>query len=390
MTDPVAIISGAMHCSLGAGSKAIAGALFAGSSRPASLTLEDFPGREFPYFPLPGLEANRESRGANRLRDTLASCAAKALDEAGLSASQRAATGLFIGSSSFGVGVAEHQYRAALATEETAIALPDYRFGDEGGWLSRELGLAAGEVTFSTACTSSANALLQAVQAVRAGWMPAALVVGMEFFNRTTLLGFDSLQLLSRRGYRPFDRQRSGLVLGEGIGAVVVAKEGLFPGSDRLQGIAFLGGASGCDPQGVTCSSAESMARVMVEALADAGTDAAQVALIKAHGTGSESNDAAEAKAMRQLFADALPPLTTLKGALGHTLGASGVLELVALLSCLREGKVPPTPGFSEVDPALDCRPLTQATPFSGGPVMLNYFGFGGNNTSLLLEVAAS
>ncbi len=389
MAGPVAIIAGALRCSLGADRAAIGRALIAGQSKPTSLTLEDFPSHEFPYFQLPGLDANAGDE-ATRLHDALVSCATEALEGARVDISQRARTGLFFGSSSFDIGAAERQYRTALGRDEAAPALPDFRYGDLAYNLRRQLGLAAREYSFSTACTSSANALLAATQAVSAGWMKTALVVGAEVFNRTTLLGFDSLQLLSRSGYHPFDRQRAGLVLGEGIGAVVVAERGSLPAGNDRQEITLLGGANGCDPEGLTCSSAESMARVMAQALNDTGTEAAQLALVKAHGTGSESNDAAEARAMQLLFGEAIPPLTTLKGALGHTLGASGVLELVALLTCLKAGKVPPTSGFSEVDPALGCSPLTQSMPFHSGRVMLNCFGFGGNNTSLILELAES
>ncbi len=387
MRGSAAIIAGALRCSLGTDKAAISHALIAGQGRPVNLTLDDFPGREFPYFPLPGLEANSKVEDTGRLHDALASCGSEALEQAGVDVSQRGRTGLFLGSSSFDIGGAEQQYRSALAVDETAPALPHFHYGDLAHNLRSRLGLAPGEYTFSTACTSSANALLSAVQAVNAGWMTSALVVGVEFFNRTTLLGFDSLQLLSSSGYHPFDRHRSGLVLGEGVGAVVVAAQNARSTDQGWDGITFLGGANGCDPEGLTCSSAESMARVMEQAITDAGIEASQLALIKAHGTGSESNDAAEAMAMQQIFGHELPPLTTLKGGLGHTLGASGVLELVALLTCLRAGTVPPTSGFSEADPALGCHPVTKAEPFSAGRVMLNYFGFGGNNTSLILEV---
>lgn len=387
MNDSAAIIAGALRCSLGTDKAAISNDLIAGQARPVNLTLDDFPGRDFPYFPLSGLEANSQVEDAGRLHDALVSCALEALEQAGLDMTQRGHTGLFLGSSSFDIGAAEQQYGAALALDEAAPALPHFRYGDLAHNLRSRLGLAPGEYTFSTACTSSANALLSAVQAVNAGWLRSALVVGVEFFNRTTLLGFDSLQLLSPSGYHPFDRHRAGLVLGEGVGAVVVAAQQPLPTDQGWDGITFLGGANGCDPEGLTCSSAESMARVMEQALDDAGLQASQLALIKAHGTGSESNDAAEAMAMQQLFGNEPPTLTTLKGALGHTLGASGVLELVALLVCLKAGKVPPTSGFSEIDPALGCRPVTRAVPFSAGKVMLNYFGFGGNNTSLILEV---
>lgn len=384
----VSIIAGALRSSLGHELQTVGQALIGGLGAPLTITLEDFPNRTIPYFPIRGLDAPGHGDDEQRLLTTLETCAGEALTAAGIDAKECAQTGLFLGSSSFAIGGAEQQYRKALEQGDRALALPYQRYGDLARHLSHRFGLAAGEFTFSTACTSSTNALLYAAQAIRSGRMETALVVGVEAYNLTTLLGFDSLQLLSHRGYHPFDRNRSGLVLGEGVAAIVVTSQGRLTPAKGWEGVSFLGGANGCDPSGLTCSSAESMARVIQQALADSDTSPEELAVIKAHATGSESNDAAEAMAMQRVFGtQKLPPLTALKGALGHTLGASGVLELTALVPCLKSGSVPPTTGFSEIDPALGCEPIQQPLPFNGGRVLSNCFGFGGNNTSYVLEV---
>jgi 3-oxoacyl-[acyl-carrier-protein] synthase II len=124
----------------------------------------------------------------------------------------------------------------------------------------------------------------------------------------------------------------------------------------------------------------------MEMALRDAGVSAGDIKVIKAHGTGSSDNDTAEAAAMRTLFGDALPPFTGLKRYLGHTLGACGVVEIAALLGCLRAGFVPPTLGCTQPDPALHVTPLAQSMASSRGPVMFNFFGFGGNYASLIIN----
>jgi 3-oxoacyl-(acyl-carrier-protein) synthase len=123
----------------------------------------------------------------------------------------------------------------------------------------------------------------------------------------------------------------------------------------------------------------------MEMALADAGLQPADVAVIKAHGTGSLDNDTAEAAAVRTLFGAPLPPFTAIKRYLGHTLGACGAVELAAFLGCLRAGFVPPAAGFRHPDPALQIQPLTEFRPAPTGAVMLNFFGFGGNYASLLI-----
>jgi 3-oxoacyl-(acyl-carrier-protein) synthase len=170
--------------------------------------------------------------------------------------------------------------------------------------------------------------------------------------------------------------------LGEAVAAVL-----LEAGDSRDTGASLLGGANLCDIHHVTSASPDgsAMRAVMEMALAEAGLAPADVALIKAHGTGSPDNDLAEAAAMRSLWGEALPPFTALKRYLGHTLGACGVVELAALLGCLRAGFVPPSAGTAQPDPELRLAPLAAAMPAPRGPVMFNFFGFGGNYASFVI-----
>jgi 3-oxoacyl-[acyl-carrier-protein] synthase-1 len=346
--------------------------------------LENFGGRDYLYYPIKKAPPLRQG---GRLLSLLDDCVEEALLASSLSAEQLQDAGLFLGSSSFEIGDEELRLQRELKSDASASSIPRSLCGDLAQHLAQRFSIRGGTHTFNTACTSSANALLYALHAVRSGKLAAALVVGVECFNLTTLAGFDSLQLLSRDRYRPFDFNRSGLVLGEGMGAVVVTSAGQVSPDVEWGDVVFLGGSSGCDPKGMTCSSAESMAQVMDGALKSAGIGSDDVALIKAHATGSESNDAAEVAAMRIQFKQRVPDFTSIKGALGHTLGASGVVELIALLSCLRSGQIPSTLGFSVEDEQLGLSPLRESRAFAGGPVMFNSFGFGGNNNSLILEL---
>ena len=190
--------------------------------------------------------------------------------------------------------------------------------------------------------------------------------------------------------------------IGEAVGAVLLEADDAAHNDDLLlggrsrhpgsrdTGASLLGGANLCDIHHTTSASPDgsAMRHVMEMALTDAGLRPADVSLIKAHGTGSLDNDTAEAAAMRTLFGTDVPPFTSIKRYLGHTLGACGAVELAALLGCLRAGFVPPTAGFSHPDAALNITPLTEARPAPVGPVMLNFFGFGGNYASLLIARA--
>jgi len=380
------ISASSIRCALGNSLAEVGTALLAGHSGEQLITLPDYGRRDFPYFPLDDAVFDESINARQRIYQLVDECIAEVLENSGLSSEARHRCGLFLGSSSFAMGASEQEYRLALQGGRQHLLFAGEHYGDIAHHLMQTHRLHGGDYTFSTACTSSANALLYAGQMVAIGKLDHAVVVGVELFNRTTLFGFDSMQLLERGGYRPFDAQRNGMVLGEGVSAVVISNAAQ---GDLRHNVRLLGGASNSDPQGITGSTAAMMASAMSDALAAASVDAKAIDLVRSHGTGSLSNDQSEAEALHAVFGEDLPPLVALKGALGHTLGACGIVELVALLACLEQGSAPATVGFRETDEELQCTPLTTPLPFVSGKVMLNHFGFGGNNTSLLIEVAA-
>jgi 3-oxoacyl-[acyl-carrier-protein] synthase-1 len=246
--------------------------------------------------------------------------------------------------------------------------------------VARTLGAQGPVLTFSTACSSSANALLHARDLILRGVVPRALVFGVEALSMITLSGFSSLMMLDPAGCRPFDAARAGLQLGEGVAALVLERDGA--------GARLLGGANLCDIHHMTSASPDgaAMARCMRGALDDAGVAPRAIRAIKAHATASRDNDAAEAVAMRGVFGTSAPPITGLKRYLGHTMSACGALETAALLASLDAGFIPPAAGFQQVDPELGCVPLTQRQAATPGHYLLNYFGFGGNYASIVIS----
>jgi 3-oxoacyl-(acyl-carrier-protein) synthase len=153
-------------------------------------------------------------------------------------------------------------------------------------------------------------------------------------------------------------------------------------------GFSCLGGANLCDTFSVTSHDEEGtmVAETMNRALARAGIDPGEICAVKAHATGTENNDRTECAAMRLVFGSRIPPVTCLKPFIGHTVGACGVSELILLTESIRAGFIPATPGFREMDEALNLAPLTENRPTGEGVFMLNYFGFGGNCTTLILS----
>jgi len=236
--------------------------------------------------------------------------------------------------------------------------------------------------TFSSGCTSGVHALDAAVGLIEGGTVDEALVLGVEILNRTTPAGFASLQLLSPTEARPLDPERSGLVLGEAVAAVRLTSRS---GPWRLHAPALA-----LDTTSVTghAQDGSTIACVMEEALAHAGHAPGEIRAIKLQAAGATGTDAVEARALHGLFGAEPPPVFSIKASLGHTLGACGIAELVAVLQCGEEGWLPPTGGFRGPDPELGLEPIVAPLAWGSGPVLFNIQGFGGSLASWVVERA--
>jgi 3-oxoacyl-[acyl-carrier-protein] synthase II len=244
-----------------------------------------------------------------------------------------------------------------------------------------------------SACTSGSQAIGAGFDAIRAGRQPLMLVGGAEELHPIVAAVFDMLLATSCRNEAPettpapFDAGRDGLVVGEGAGALVL--EELEHARARGAPIVaeILGFGASCDGGHPTQPDAGGMARAMRLALEDAGIAADAVGFVGAHATATDLGDVAESQAIHAVFGEGVP-VSSLKGHLGHTLGACGALETWITLSALREGWLPPTRNLVDVDPR--CAPLDHVM---GGPrqvdveiAVRNSFAFGGLNTSLVLR----
>ncbi|AEF20422.1 beta-ketoacyl synthase N-terminal-like domain-containing protein [Pseudomonas fulva] len=236
--------------------------------------------------------------------------------------------------------------------------------------------------TLNTACTSAANGLLYGARMLGAGLYRRVLVLAFETPSAIAQQGFGALGLVSPSGeYRPFHPQRDGLVLGEAYAATLLALE---PGPAPLARL--LGGFSACDTSSLTNTREDGshIEWVMRQALRSAGVDAGQIGLVKPHGTATGANDRAESNGVRLLFGDALPPLCVLKPWLGHTLGACGLTETLLLVENLAH-----LPACDYARDALLPLPGEPLAISESSLLLANYFGFGGNNASLVLQRGA-
>jgi len=246
--------------------------------------------------------------------------------------------------------------------------------------------------SFSTAsaCSSASHAIGLAFHMVRSGLLDVAVTGGCEApITLGMVKSWEALRVLSGDTCRPFSKDRSGLVLGEGAGALVLEDMERA----RARGAPILGEIIGfgmsADGADLTAPDARSAARAISAALADAGLDAGAVDYVSAHGTGTVLNDRTETAALRSVLGDRLArvPVSSIKSMTGHCLGASGALGAIATLLAMAHGFLPPTMNFREADPEcdLDCVPnaARAATP---DVALVNAFAFGGLNAVLALR----
>jgi 3-oxoacyl-[acyl-carrier-protein] synthase II len=260
------------------------------------------------------------------------------------------------------------------------------------GWLSSALGLGGGGVNINVACASSTVAVAHAAALIDAGDAESVLVVCMDLVSEFVFAGFSALLALDPAGCRPFDRNRDGLALGEGAAALLLTSPDRAA-RERLRPIAsVVGWGAANDATHITAPARDGcgLVRAVRQALARAGASTEDIAAINAHGTGTAYNDQMEWVAFEKVFGERRIPLNSIKGAIGHTLGAAGGIEVAIGALALRERVLPPTAGFLEVDPACPACVSARPQPVGGGLLLSTNSGFGGVNAALVLEGEAA
>jgi 3-oxoacyl-[acyl-carrier-protein] synthase I len=295
--------------------------------------------------------------------------------------------GVFLGTSTSGLLQTELAYR----TREPGGALPaDFLYGPTqntyslSAFAAQALQLLGPSWVVSTACSSSAKVFGNAARLIAAGLIDAAVVGGVDSLCLTTLYGFNSLELLAPDICRPWDARRNGLSIGEAAAFALVERESHAP-----QGW-LLGVGESNDGHHMSTPHPEGAGAIaaMRGALADAGLQPDAIDYINLHGTATPSNDAAEDRAVGEVFGRATPCSST-KGATGHTLGAAGGVEAVIALLALRHGLMPAGLNLQQRDEALHTGYLVGNREAPLHHVLSNSFGFGGSNASLVFGAMA-
>ena len=253
--------------------------------------------------------------------------------------------------------------------------------GDPSRFLSHWLALDGPAFTLSTACSSSARAIISGRRLIEAGLADVAIVGGADTLSRMPINGFNSLESLSASRCQPFGRDRSGITIGEGAGLMLLTRE--------PQPIALLGVGESSDAWHMSAPhpEGEGAIRAILQALKEAKLAPQDVGYINMHGTATPLNDKIESQVVNHIFGDTVPCSST-KHLTGHTLGAAGITEAGIAMLILQHNLPLPPQDFSQmpVDDTLPpCGLLHASAPLARPVILSNSFAFGGNNTSILL-----
>ncbi|PSL50235.1 3-oxoacyl-[acyl-carrier-protein] synthase-1 [Chitinophaga niastensis] len=316
----------------------------------------------------------------------------EALLHAGITDVQSAPTGFINASTVGGMCDTEKLYFDIINPEKTGLFLQYIDTLDCADCTQRiadAVGFSEHIATISTACSSSANALMFGARMIKQGMLPRMVCGGTEALTRFTLNGFNSLKNVDKQFCRPFDQQRTGLNLGEGAAYLVLEGESFVKANNSRILAELTGYCNTNEAFHPTSPSPEGDGayEAMKAALAMSGRTLEEVTYINVHGTATLNNDVSEGKALERLFGGKVPLFSSTKPFTGHTLAAAGAIEAIFSVLAIQNGLIFPNLNFSEKMEELNITPVTEL--IEGYPVnnvISNSFGFGGNNASLVIS----
>ena len=346
-----------------------------------------------------GLFGPKDVRRADRFVQMAAAAADQAITDAGGIDALRGdpdRAGAFVGTGVGGLDTICEQHRVLLDKGPSRVSpflVPMIMCNRAAADISMRYGLRGPCESTVTACAAGTQSIANAARQITTGRCDVMLAGGSEApLSDLGISGFSNMTALSTSGVSmPFDVARDGFVIGEGAGIIVLEERSraLARGAPIYAEIA--GAASTADAHHITAPSPDGSgaARCMELALADAQLNATDVTHINTHGTSTPPGDSAEAEAIFKVFGASGPPVTSIKGVIGHTLAAAGAIEAVAVALSIKHRQIPPTAGTRNVDPAFSLDVVIGGPRgWEPGPVVSNSFGFGGHNGSLVVVPA--
>jgi 3-oxoacyl-[acyl-carrier-protein] synthase II len=350
------------------------------------------------WDPSPHYANPKEVRRADRFEQFAVAAAAEALAQSGRPAGDPVRQGVVIGTGIGGLHTIEEQTIVRKEKGPRRVSpflIPMVMGNAPAAAVSMRHGLQGPCETVVTACAAGTHSIANAARLIMSGRCDTVLAGSTEAaMTETGVAGFTNMTAMSSTlTSRPFDERRDGFVMSEGAGVLVLEELEAARARGAVILAEILGGASTADAHHITAPAPDGSGAMacMELALEEAGLSPGDIAHINAHGTSTPLNDAAEAEAIVKVFGSPGPPVTSIKGVIGHPLGAAGSIEAVAAVLTIGHGSIPPTMGYGVADP--DMAPIDivhgAARSWRPGPIISNSFGFGGHNGCVIIAPAS-
>jgi len=315
--------------------------------------------------------------------------AREAYSNAHLSKSTDFRTGLISATTVGGMDKCELFYNDFLTNDSRNIYIDSYDCADSTEMIADILGISDYLTTISTACSSSANAILLGARMIRNGFLDRVVAGGTESLTNFHLNGFNVLKILDKEPCKPFDAKRNGISLGEGAAYLVLESEEAVNSANKTVLCELIGWGNACEAFHQTASSPDGIGAYlsMKKALDMTGLSPGDIDYINAHGTGTDNNDIAEGRAIEKLFGNNIPKVSSTKPYTGHTTSAAGSTESIISILAIIHNVIWPNLNFREPMDDLTFTPVIELLKdMNVKNVMSNSFGFGGNDTSLIFK----
>lgn len=339
----------------------------------------------------------KEARRLDRVTQLGLAAAVDALADAGDPGADPGRCGVVTGTGVGGLNTLEEQIATRLDKGPARVSpflVPMMMVNATAGTVAMQFGWTGPNLCVATACAAGSHAIGEATRLVRDGSSDVVLAAGIESaLTPTAIAAFARMTALSsraddpERASRPFDADRDGFVMGEGAGALVLERwDHAVARGAHIYG-EIVGYGRTADAYHITAPSpgGEGAAACMQQAIDDAAVDPSAIGHINAHGTSTPLNDAAEAAAIRKVFGDGAPAVTSTKGVTGHLIGAAGAVEAIASLLALHHHEIPPTANFERLGDDIGLDIVSSPRAAEPRPVLSNSFGFGGHNATLII-----
>ncbi|MET2985341.1 beta-ketoacyl-[acyl-carrier-protein] synthase family protein [Aureibaculum conchae] len=297
-------------------------------------------------------------------------------------------TGLISATSVGGMDMTEKYYYEYLEDETHRKYIEGHNGGDATQKIAEQLGITDFATTISTACSSSANAIMLGVRMIKAGKLDRVVVGGADCLSKFTINGFKTLMILSDTYCKPFDKDRTGLNLGEAAAFLVLESDEIVAKHNKkvLAYVSGYGNANDAFHQTASSENGEGATLAMQKAFKTSGLEPRQIDYINAHGTATPNNDLSESIAIQRVFGSDVPDLSSTKAFTGHTLAAAGAIEAVYAVLAMQHNAVFPNLNYTNAIEETGIVPITEVKEKNINHVLSNSFGFGGNCSTVIFS----